>query len=78
LSPSALAKRLADADADILDGVVPVDVQIAFCLDAQVEHAVACDLVQHVVEEADAGGEFGNAATVEIEDNADLRFQGVA
>jgi division protein CdvB (Snf7/Vps24/ESCRT-III family) len=53
-------------------------VQVALGLDRQVDHAVARDLVQHVVEEADAGGELGNAAAVEIEDDADLRFQGVA
>jgi hypothetical protein len=36
--------------------VVAVDVQVAFGLDVQVDQAVAGDLVQHVVEEADAGG----------------------
>jgi hypothetical protein len=44
----------------------------------QVDHAVTRDLVQHVVEEADAGGELGRARAVEVEDDADLRFQGVA
>ena len=73
-----LGERLADGDADILDGVMRVDVQIALRLDVQVDHAVARDLVQHVVEETDAGGEFGDAGAVEIEGDADFCFQGIA
>jgi imidazoleglycerol-phosphate dehydratase len=41
--------------------VVAVDVQVALRLDVQVHHAVAGDLVQHVVEEADARGDLGHA-----------------
>ena len=40
LSPSAWARRLAEADADVLDGVVGVDVQVALGLDGEVDQAV--------------------------------------
>ena len=53
-----LGQRLAERDADILDGVVRVDVQVALRLDLEVDHAVTGDLVEHVIEEADAGGEL--------------------
>ena len=44
----------------------------------EVDQAVARDLVEHVVEETDAGGELGRAAAVEVEPHADLGFLGVA
>ena len=56
LSPSAWATRRAEHDADILGGVVEVDVQVALGADREVEQAVAGEGGQHVVEEADAGG----------------------
>ena len=63
-----LGDRLAERDADVLDRVVRVDVQVALGLDLEVEHAVARDLVEHVVEERHAGGEsFAAAAAVEVD-----------
>jgi hypothetical protein len=47
--------RLAHRDAHVFHGVVAVDVQVALGIDLQVDQAVAGDLVEHVVEEADAG-----------------------
>ena len=47
----------AERDADVLDGVVRVDVQVALGAHVEVDHAVARDLVEHVVEERHAGGE---------------------
>ena len=47
-------------------------------LDVEVDQAVARDLVEHVVEEADAGRELRGAAAVEVDADADLRFLGVA
>ena len=68
LSPSAFVERLAERDADVLDGVVRVDVQVALArATVEVEHAVARDLVEHVVEERHAGGELGAAGAVEVD-----------
>ena len=50
-----LRERAAERDADVLDGVVVVDVQVAGGADLEVEERVAGELVEHVVEEADAG-----------------------
>ena len=42
---------LSQRDADVLDGVVRIDVQVALGFDLEVEHAVARHLVEHVLEE---------------------------
>ena len=51
LVADGLGEGLAEGDADVLDGVVIVDMQVALALDVQVDQAVAGDLVHHVVEE---------------------------
>ena len=50
-----LADGVAQADADVLDGVVLVHLQVAAGLELQVEIAVGREQVQHVVQEGDAG-----------------------
>ncbi len=50
-----LGERLPERDADVLDGVVLVDLQVAVGVDGQVEPAVPAELVEHVVEERHAG-----------------------
>jgi hypothetical protein len=55
-----------------------VDVQIALGFDVQVHHAVARHLVEHVLEERDAGGELRHASPVQVELDADLRLLGVS
>ena len=57
-----LLQRLPERDADVLDRVVRVDVEITLRADGEVDHPVAPDLVEHVVEERHAGGEIGRAA----------------
>jgi hypothetical protein len=58
--------------------VVAVDVQVALGLDLEVDQAVAGDLLEHVVEEADAGGKLGRADAVEVDGDPDPGFLGVA
>ena len=64
-SPSAFEHRLAEHDADVLDGVVLVDVEIAGRLQRQIEAAVAREQLQHVIEETDAGADVVAAAAVD-------------
>jgi len=71
-------ERLPERDADVFDRVMRVDMQIALGRDLEIEHAVARDLVEHVVEERHAGGQRRFSAAVKIEGNADLRFVGIA
>ena len=73
-----LGERLPERDADVLDGVVRVDLEVALGAHREVDHAVARDLVEHVVEERDAGGELRRAAAVEVERHEDLGLLGVA
>ena len=55
--PSGFEHGFAERDAGVFDGVVLIDVEIAFGFDVQIESAVARDEIEHVVEEADAGGD---------------------
>ena len=73
-----LGKGLAERNPDVLDGVVRIDMQIPFGLDLEIDHSVARNLVEHVVEESNPGCKPGFAATVKIEPNLDLRFEGIA
>ena len=73
-----LGERLAQRDADVLDGVVRVDVQVALRGDLDVERAVARDLLEHVIEKRHAGRHRRLAGAVEVELDADLRLVGVA
>ena len=78
--PRLLSDRLqhgfAERDAEILHGVMLIDVEIALGLDAQVEAAVAREELQHVIEEPDAGRDVVLAPPVEDERQADNRFGG--
>src|SRR5574337_753024 len=58
--------------------MVTVDVQVAGRLDLEVDQPVARDLVEHVVEEADAGGELRLPGAVDIDAHPDLRLLRVA
>ena len=58
--------------------MVAVDVQVAGSFDIEVECAVAGDLVEHVVEETDAGIELTLARTIQVDPDPDLGFEGIA
>ena len=73
-----LLHRLAERDADVLGGVVVVDVQVALGLDRDVDARMARQQVEHVVEEADAGRDRRRAGAVEIDRDRDVGFLGVA
>ena len=67
LVAQGLAQGLAEADADVLDRVVLVDVQVALGVDRQIDRRVLGQQRQHVVEEADAGGDLGLPDAVEVQ-----------
>ena len=68
---------LTERDADILDRVVCIDMQVAPGFDIDIDQAVAGDLIDHVIEERYAGVETRFAAAVEIDGDGDLRLQRV-
>ena len=47
---------LPEHDAGVLDGVVVIDRGVAVGANVQVDHTVPCHLLEHVLEEGDAGG----------------------
>src|SRR5690606_12022319 len=61
LVAQGLAEGGAEGEGGVLHRVVGVDVQVAFGVHGQVEQSVLGDLVEHVVVEADAGGDVGGA-----------------
>ncbi len=78
LSPSGLLQRLAEGDADVFDRVVLIDVQIALGLHVQIDRRVLGQQREHVIEEADAGGNLALPGAVEIQLDADFGFGGFA
>ena len=58
--------------------MVLVDMEVALGADAEVDQGVAGDLLQHVVEEADAGGDFSRAGAVEVDGDRNVGFLGLA
>jgi hypothetical protein len=69
---------LAQRNAHVLDGVVLVHVQVTVAFQFQIEGAVAREQLQHVIEEADAGGDFVLAAAFNRQVDGDARLGGVA
>ncbi len=57
---------LSQRDTDVLCGVMVVDMEIANRLHGDVNARMAGQQVEHVVEEADAGGNVGHAGAVEV------------
>ena len=51
-----------------------VHLQVALDADGEIHARVAADLLQHVVEKAEAGEDVGAALAVEVEVNGDVRF----
>src|SRR5947207_3412240 len=73
-----LLDRLAERDANVLGGVVVVDMQIALGLHRNVDTRVPRQEIEHVVEEADAGRDVGDALAVEIDRDLDVGLLGGA
>ncbi len=71
-------QRLPDADADVLDRVVRVNVQIPLRLDLKIDHPVTSYLIEHVIKKRNAAGKFALTATVKIKTNLDPGFEGVS
>jgi len=70
--------RLTQGDSDVLDRVMSVDLQVALCPNIEIEHRVARDLVEHVIEKRNAGREGRPSAAVDIDRKGDLSLGGLA
>lgn len=71
-----LADRLTESYTGILDGMMLVDMEIAQSADVHVNERVAGELLQHMVEKADAGCDFGKAGAVESDAGHEFGFLG--
>ena len=78
LSPSALGHRLAEHDAAVLGRVVLIDMEIALGLERDVDQGVPRKLLDHMVEEADAGRDLEGAGPIEIDTGRDRGLLGAA
>src|SRR5262249_7146666 len=71
------AQRVPQNDADVLDRVVQVDLEVALRLDGEVESRVLSELFDHVVEERDAGGDARRSGSVDDKRDGDGRLLGL-
>ena len=78
LVAKGLAQGLTQGQPHIFHRVVIVDVQIAADLQLEAEPGVGGYLIQHVIEEADAGGNLVAAALVQVHRHLDAGLLGVA
>jgi hypothetical protein len=67
-----LLYRLSENDADILGRVMLIDMEVTLGLDCEVKETVTGDLVEHVIEETDAGRDHGLSASVEIDGDGNV------
>ena len=69
-----LAKRLAQHNARVLDGMMRIDLHVAHRVHRQIEQAMAAKSVEHVVEKRHAGRDIAHARSVQVElyDNVGL------
>src|SRR5579883_2343860 len=51
-----------------------VHVKIAFCPQSKIEGAMACNKFEHVVKKTNAARDFGGAAAIQAEPNANVRL----
>ena len=69
---------LAYGDTDIFYGVMCIDMQITFGFDFEVDQSMTRDLIEHVIQKSNSGGQLRSSATIQIEFNLDLRLQSIA
>ena len=70
-----LPECLAQADADVFDRVMLIDVQVADRFNRQVEHGVFRQEREHVIQKTHARGNLGISRAVEIQFQLDLGFR---
>ena len=72
LVPQGLGEGPAQADADVLHGVMVVHLGVPVAGDSQVKVAVAGEQGQHMVQEAAAGGDLGFSGAVQAQSQLNL------
>ena len=70
-------ERLTENPTHIFNRMVPIDLEIALCVDLHVEMAMSRQLGQHVIEERNTGADPVLARAVQIEADTNVRFVGL-
>ena len=73
-----LLHRLSQRDADILRGVMVIDVKVADRLHRDVDARMPGQQIEHMVEEADAGRDVRCAGSIEVHRHLDVCLFGFA
>ena len=60
-------ESFTETDTDILNRMVGIYLQVAFCVELQIEKTVASDLGQHMIEERHSGFNLVLPATIQSE-----------
>ena len=76
LVAQGIGKGNAQRNADVLHGVVIVHLSVALAGDDQIEPSVFCEEGQHMIQKAAAGFDLGNAGSVQIQSQKNIRFGG--
>jgi hypothetical protein len=71
-------QRLAKRYANVLNGVMVVDVSITLGPNLHVDQGMARQLIEHVIEKTDASRDIGKARPIEVDSDLDARFFGLA
>ena len=66
----------AKGNGGVLDGMVLVNLQIAFRVDGEVHHAMFADLLKHVVKETQTGGDVATASAIKVDLDMDVGLLG--
>src|SRR6185369_1850984 len=78
LVPQGRHKRLTEGDAAILNGMMSVDLKVAFAHQPQIHHRMLRKKGQHVVEKREAGFDGSLSPAVEVETQGNSCFFGLA
>lgn len=78
LVAKGLSKGFAKRNADILDRMMAIDMQIAMAAHFEIESTMLCQSGQHMIEKADPTIEFGLPGAIQIDGNGDIGLTGLA
>ncbi len=73
-----LRQRLTECDSDVLDRMVIIDMAVALGPNFDVDKGMTRQLIEHVIEETNAGCNIGKARPIEVEADLDACFLGLA
>ena len=73
-----IGQRLTQRDGAVFRGVMLVDMQVAIHLQRHVDQRMAAELLHHVIQKADSGGNVILARSVEVHLDQDIGFLGLS